>query len=144
MPRSRVRHSPVTIEEPVKAKCLALLRAAGWYAEKVHGEAMQTRGTLDILSCVEGRLLTLEGKRHGEHLTPLQKYTAGRIYASGGWAAPVRDAELVRVMLEVGITHCCRFCLTPLVHPDSQGIDQLTVHCPNANNHEYEELYHDK
>lgn len=73
-------------------------RGAWWV--KIHGDEYQRRGTPDILACVDGRFVALEGKRAGEHPTPLQAYTLEQIRKSGGIAEVARNVADVERILE--------------------------------------------
>lgn len=102
------------LESGITAKMLKILRAEGAWALKTHGELMQIRGIPDILACVNGRFVAIEGKRDKKKsATDLQKLTLREIRAAGGIGVVAHDAMGVRLMLNQDLLVCPR-CLEPL------------------------------
>lgn len=76
-------------------------RSAWWV--KVHGDASQSRGVPDLLVCINGRFVALEGKqlktRERDH-EQLQEYTREKIRAAGGIAEVIRSVTDLETILE--------------------------------------------
>ena len=58
------------------------------------------RGIPDIVCCKDGQFITLEVKRPGEHLTPIQIEQTRRINMAGGMACVVHSLEEAKEMLK--------------------------------------------
>ncbi len=83
-------------ESGIVKEILATLRAAGWWAEKTHGDSFTTTGSPDIHACIAGRFVALEVKRPGAQATKAQLYHLRMIREAGGVGAVVDDADVVR------------------------------------------------
>lgn len=64
--------------------------SSAWWL-KTHGDIHQKSGVPDLLVCLNGRFVALEGKQHGQHPTPLQHYTLDQIAKAGGLTGVVRS-----------------------------------------------------
>jgi hypothetical protein len=92
--------SPVRRESAVVSDILKYLRAHGAFAEKLHGDSLQT-AVLDIMACYRGRFILLEVKRSANlDATPRQKYTIAQVKLAGGISLKVSSVGEVASILE--------------------------------------------
>ena len=89
----------VPLERTIVQSILTYLRSRGAFAEKVHGDAVQSV-LLDIIACYRGIFLHLEAKRPGGKLTPRQKYIIQRVQDAGGRAYKVESVDDVTSILD--------------------------------------------
>lgn len=120
-------------ETAITKKILDLFWSAGHFAEKIHGEAMQTRGTPDIFACVGGRFIAIEVKQPGgsqaSRGSPLQEYYLERIRQAGGYGAVIDNADDVGAALEAW-PNVCPKCFSVLRPYPEYGVG-MQYNCPN-------------
>lgn len=113
--------TPRPRETVVQQNCQAVIRRAGGWCVKIHGDPLQPR-TVDIFAVYRGCGIGLETKRPGEGYSrqgshrlvsdnPLQEYELQAIRDAGGWAAVVDDPTVVRDALAAWPL-VCRMCLS--------------------------------
>lgn len=107
-------------EAGIKDRILNTLRAAGAYAEKTHGEAMQARGMPDIHASIAGSFAGIEVKQPGEVPSPLQAYHLQQIRQSGGWGVFVSKVRTVERAL-LHWPEVCMHCFEPTEAVPEQG-----------------------
>ena len=88
------------LEKTIVASCLAVARAAGWWAMKNHGGPFSVVGLPDILCIKEGRAVWAEVKRPGETPTRIQEHTLRKLAEAGCRVGVVTCAGQMRELLE--------------------------------------------
>lgn len=86
-------------ERQITEQIIAELKRHGFWVFKVHGGPMQKAGVPDILACRDGRLLAIEVKRPGGHVTAIQKKRLAELEAAGASVAVVTSVDEVRSLL---------------------------------------------
>lgn len=71
-------------EKGFENKVKQWLREQGWYYLKTHGDGYQTKGTPDLLCCINGVFVGLELKSDKGRPTPLQIKRLDEIEKAGG------------------------------------------------------------
>lgn len=87
------------LERTIVNNILIYLRERGAFAEKVHGDAVQS-SLLDIIACYRGVFLHLEAKRPGGKLTKRQEYIIQKVQDAGGRACKVESVDDVARVLD--------------------------------------------
>lgn len=91
------------LEKNVVKRILTYLRsdAVGAYANKTHGSPLVTRGTPDIIGCIDGRYLALEVKVDSSGKpTKIQAYQIMKIREAGGIAEVVWSVDQVKAIVK--------------------------------------------
>jgi len=83
-----------TPESKVKAKCTALLKAAGVYYFFPVANGMGRAGIPDIICCANGKFLAIECKAGKGTTTALQERELAAIRAAGGVAVVINESNL--------------------------------------------------
>lgn len=95
------------LEKNVVKRILKYLRsdAVGAYANKTHGSPLVTRGTPDIIGCIDGRYIGLECKKDAAGKpTKIQQHQIDLIRQAGGIAECVSSvAEVKAIMKKHGL-----------------------------------------
>lgn len=112
-------------ETQIKDQILTTIREAGFFAEKTHGEAMQTRGIPDIFACIAGSFVGIEVKQPGETASPLQEHHLAEIRKAGGYGVVVDNVAIVEVALKKWLNVCPK-CFAALENWSERGYV-----CPN-------------
>ena len=86
-------------ESTIQNRCVEMIRADGWWAEKIHVDAMQSRGLPDVVACMAGTFYGIEFKRSFKKPSDMQKYQIGQIRRAGGRAGVIDSVEKMRVVL---------------------------------------------
>ncbi len=92
-------------ESTVQGICVRLIRRAGWYAEKIHVDEMQSRGLPDVVACMAGLYYAIEFKRLGLEPTDMQKWHIAQTRNAGGHAGvidTVTKMETVLICIKAG------------------------------------------
>lgn len=85
-----------TPESKLKSDIKAYLKANGIYWAMVQGGAFSKPGDPDIIACVNGRFLAIEGKTYEGSMRPLQEVRKQQIETSGGVYLIARTVDDVR------------------------------------------------
>jgi penicillin-binding protein-related factor A (putative recombinase) len=80
-------------ESQLQSDVLGYLRSRGHYVLNVHGGAFLSRGTPDILACINGQFYAFELKVNRNQLEPAQTIHARRIQSSGGKHFVIRSRK---------------------------------------------------
>ena len=86
-------------ESTIQNRCVEMIRADGWWAEKIHVDAMQSRGLPDVVACMAGTFYGIEFKRSFKKPSDMQKYHIAQIRRAGGRAGVIDSVEKMRVFL---------------------------------------------
>lgn len=90
---------PPPLERIVLNHILVYLRAQGAFAEKIHGDGLQT-ALLDIVACYRGQFIALEVKRSEKYkATPRQEFIIQKVKDAQGISATVHSVEEVAQIL---------------------------------------------
>jgi Holliday junction resolvase len=92
-------HRP-PLEKTIVAKVLAMARALGWWAVKMHGNQYMVAGLPDVLVIRHGRVAWMEVKRPGEEPTRVQEHRMRELARAGCPVTVVRSAADARHFLE--------------------------------------------
>ena len=85
----------------MKSEIKAYLKENGIYWAMVQGGAFSKPGDPDLIACVRGRFLAIEGKTYEGTLRPLQEMRKEQIEKSGGTYLIARTVEDVRRAVHV-------------------------------------------
>lgn len=92
-------------ESAIQGKCIDMIRRAGWYAEKIHVDEMQSRGLPDVVACMAGLYYGIEFKKPGQEPTDMQKWHITEIRRAGGRAGVIDSvAKMHAVLINVAAT----------------------------------------
>lgn len=83
-------------ETNLQRRIVKMLRARGWYAQKVHSSRYAQAGWPDLLAIRDGRCLFIEVKMPGREPTALQEAMHDRLRSAGAQvevAWSVEDAQ---------------------------------------------------
>jgi hypothetical protein len=99
--RLMAESSKIPSEKSITLAIVKYLKSQGCWTLKVHGGPYQRRAVPDILACVNGHFLAIEGKRpkYGR-LTKLQESELVNIRNSGGCASVATSVDDVRDVIE--------------------------------------------
>ena len=86
-------------ESTIQNRCVEMIRADGWWAEKIHVDAMQSRGLPDVVACMAGTFYGIEFKRPRKKPTDMQKYHIGEIRKAGGRAGVITEVWQMSAVL---------------------------------------------
>ncbi|HEV7447740.1 MAG TPA: hypothetical protein VGO18_34560 [Steroidobacteraceae bacterium] len=99
-PASRRRTARPVTEAAVKDAVLRQIALRGGYAIAKHMTGAGTRGTPDVLACIEGRFVAIEVKRPGNIPEPAQLGQLRKWQAAGALACWVQGVEQLNEVLE--------------------------------------------
>lgn len=85
-----------TPESKLKSDIKAYLKANGIFWAMVQGGAFSKPGDPDMLACVHGRFVAIEGKTYEGSMRPLQEVRKTQIEQSGGVYVIARTVDDVR------------------------------------------------
>jgi hypothetical protein len=97
-PSKRRAARPVT-EATIKDNGVALLNTLGYFIVK-HMTGSGTRGTPDVMGCIEGRMVVVEFKNEVNVPTPVQLAQLRRWQSAGALAGWVRSNQHIRQLLD--------------------------------------------
>lgn len=87
-------------ESVVQGLSIRLIRRAGWYAEKIHIDEMQSRGLPDVVACMAGLYYGIEFKQSGKDPTDMQRFHINEIRKAGGRAGVIDTVEKMGAVLK--------------------------------------------
>jgi hypothetical protein len=99
-PRSKRRVAAPPSEKSVRDRVVAAIIGRGGYAIPKHMTQNGVRGTPDVLGCLEGRMLTIECKRIGYDLQPVQRAQLQKWQDAGALAGWVTSVEHLEQLLD--------------------------------------------
>lgn len=78
-------------ETSLQTRCLSRLKQEGCYVLNIHGSSFGSRGTPDLLVCIDGKFVAFELKVGYNDLEPAQTKHRKRILQSGGLHFCIRN-----------------------------------------------------
>ena len=73
-----------TAEQKIKKEIKDFVESVGGYWASVTGGPYSKPGDPDLIVCLKGRFIAIEGKVHGERLRPIQELRKEEIEDAGG------------------------------------------------------------
>lgn len=89
-----------TPESRLKAEIKEYLKGEGIYWCMIQGGSFSKPGDPDMIACVDGRFVGIEGKTYQGRLRPIQELRRDQIIASGGIYVVARTVDDVRRVVE--------------------------------------------